>query len=575
MVIKINKEDGYRGRPEGLNTTNLLKVASDKMGIGPHQAMIVAERLYLSGFITYPRTESTFYPKKFEFGKVVNALKYHSNNKISEYANKLQKLGLSKPKHGVDCGDHPPITPTEKTFKPTSKSTNEDIRLYEYISQHFLATISEDFKFAKVQQVLEFGNYKFNLNGTQGISDGFIEVMPWLKVPDQFYPNLKINDKIQVHRVEVNEQYTTQPDYMSESELIGKMEQYGIGTDASMAMHINNICEREYVVVAAAKRQLVPTDLGFNLIASYEVIDKALVEPQLRSSIEGKVNLIAKQKTDYLQVTKEVLSVFLQKFDYFIANISKLDQLFLKSFETVEGQIEKAQTLSKCGKCQRYMKFLPKKLQLVCEKCNAEYLLPQDGKVKIHGEKYCEICKFQIVVFSQSGTQRSYYVCPYCYNKTPEIEEVKNQKKLSCMNCPLKTCNFSYVNNSITKCDSCQNGQLILDPIPSSGRHYMTCNVCNVHKVLIEKAKDVKRQASKCEKCGAQQLKIVYQKVQQKQGQKDQIVQPNDFSGCLFCDQQQALKYKQINEDYKKEIQESFYNQKHKHYGKHKHFKAK
>ena len=129
--------------------------------------MVVAERLYLSGF-NYPRTE----------------LKYYSNNKISEYANKLKTMGLSKPKHGVDCGDHPPITPTEKTFKQTTKSTNEDIRIYEYISQHFLATISEDFKFTKVQEVLEFGNYKFNLNGTSAISDGFIEVMPWLKVPD-------------------------------------------------------------------------------------------------------------------------------------------------------------------------------------------------------------------------------------------------------------------------------------------------------------------------------------------------------------------------------------------------------
>ena len=36
---------------------------------------------------------------------------------------------------------------------------------------------------------------------------------------------------------------------MSESELLSKMEQYGIGTDASMPVHINNICEREYVVV--------------------------------------------------------------------------------------------------------------------------------------------------------------------------------------------------------------------------------------------------------------------------------------------------------------------------------------
>lgn len=36
IIVKINKEDAIRGRPEGLNTTSLLKVASEKMGIGPH-----------------------------------------------------------------------------------------------------------------------------------------------------------------------------------------------------------------------------------------------------------------------------------------------------------------------------------------------------------------------------------------------------------------------------------------------------------------------------------------------------------------------------------------------------------
>lgn len=63
------------------------------------------------------------------------------------------------------------------------------------------------------------------------------------------------------------------------------MEHNGIGTDASMATHINNISVRSYVKVEAG-RQLIPTELGLSLVRGYKKIDPDLVAPQLRSNIE-------------------------------------------------------------------------------------------------------------------------------------------------------------------------------------------------------------------------------------------------------------------------------------------------
>jgi DNA topoisomerase-3 len=66
LVKSVVEKEGRRGRPLPMNTVEMLKSASKGLGMGPHQAMKIAERLYLSGFISYPRTESSKYPASFD-----------------------------------------------------------------------------------------------------------------------------------------------------------------------------------------------------------------------------------------------------------------------------------------------------------------------------------------------------------------------------------------------------------------------------------------------------------------------------------------------------------------------------
>lgn len=70
----IKESKSKKVRPKGLNTVNMLKFVTKYMGFSSHDAMKCAERLYLSGYITYPRTESTHYPSNFNFENLVDRL---------------------------------------------------------------------------------------------------------------------------------------------------------------------------------------------------------------------------------------------------------------------------------------------------------------------------------------------------------------------------------------------------------------------------------------------------------------------------------------------------------------------
>uniref|UniRef100_A0A0R3SM52 DNA topoisomerase n=1 Tax=Hymenolepis diminuta TaxID=6216 RepID=A0A0R3SM52_HYMDI len=135
IVVDVSRKVKVKQRPQGLNTVELLRVASAALGIGPHSAMAVAERLYTSGFINYPRTESTAYPPSMDLKAL---LRQHVNHPRwgSVVREMLDSGYYHSPRAGHNAGDHPPIAP----MRCTTELSGDAARIYDYVAQHFIAT---------------------------------------------------------------------------------------------------------------------------------------------------------------------------------------------------------------------------------------------------------------------------------------------------------------------------------------------------------------------------------------------------------------------------------------------------
>ena len=335
-------------------------------------------------------------------------------------------------------------------------------------------------------------------------------------------------DEMSVVEMKLSERQTSPPDYLTEADLISLMEKHGIGTDASIPVHINNISQRNYVTVGSGRR-LIPTSLGIVLVHGYLKIDPDLVHPQMRSAVEEQLDLIAQGRANFNSVLKHTLDIFKLKFAYFVSNIAGMDSLFEVSFSSLA---DSGKPLSRCGKCRRYMKHIQAKpSRLYCQTCDETLNLPtMNGNIKLHQEHKCPLDGFELLYFTAGAKGKSFVFCPYCYNNPP-FKEMKKEMAAACMNCTHPTCSFGVNKNGVSNCIECENGILVLD-ISSVPKWKLCCNRCDVIVRLFDDAAKVSVLEEKCPECDAQNLKVEY-----KEGKSRLPSGEDQAQGCIYCDE--------------------------------------
>ena len=418
FVRNITINHNSKNSPTGLNTVNLLRGASSFLKISPHDTMVIAEKLYTMGYMTYPRTETTKYANSFDF---VGSLKNFENHEI--FGEKVKKLlvNFEKPKpKGIDMGDHPPITPS-KVANP--KDLNGQYwKLYEFICNHFFASLSPSIEYDELNYTIDIGGEIFEENSSKIINDGFLLFQEYKRknyIRD--FPILEKNKDYNISNINYTSGWTEAPDYLTESDLISEMEKNRIGTDASMPVHIENICQRGYVKVDE-KRRLIPTQLGKALIDALGEVDSEIIHPENRAKIEQFVNDVAHGKKKYDETLKYALDLYQKKFFLVRIQHDKILNIFRKYFNVNTGNLgfalknvkernekfkrenfhtkkenEINTDLNTCDECKKGKMYIEydrfDKYCIFCTNCKRRTKVIRDAvKIEVNKNKKCEKC---------------------------------------------------------------------------------------------------------------------------------------------------------------------------------------
>ncbi|XP_064634025.1 DNA topoisomerase 3-alpha-like [Lineus longissimus] len=323
-VVDVRSKSKSKWRPTALDTVELEKLASRKLRISAKETMKIAEKLYTSGFISYPRTETNIFPEDFNLPGLVQNQVQDPN--WGAFAARVLEQGPN-PRNGKKSDQaHPPIHPT----KYTNNLHGNEAKVYEFIVRHFLACLSQDAQGMETTIEIDVAEEKFTVAGLMIIARNYLDVYPYDRWNAKIIPVMQTGQQFMPTAIEMNQGETSAPALLTEADLIALMEKHGIGTDATHADHIETIKSRVYV--GLENDRFVPGELGIGLVDGYNKMGYQMSKPNLRAELENDLKLICEGRRNKDAVLQEQIRKYREVFVEALNQASKLDEALSQYF---------------------------------------------------------------------------------------------------------------------------------------------------------------------------------------------------------------------------------------------------
>lgn len=391
--------------PAPFDLTTLQTEAYKFHSITPNQTLSIAQKLYLNGLISYPRTSSQKIPDSM---KPLEILK-----KLEKVFGELTKHATKeKPVEGNKSDPaHPAITPTGNY----QRLEENEKKIYELIVKRFISCFcnSAEIKNKKVEVLID--NLKFNARGIEVLEKGWMLVYP-AKMEEKEINDM--NGLVKIEKVRIEEKETQPPRRYSPASIISELEKRNLGTKATRAGIIETLYNRNYI----KSKQITATELGIRLVESLKKHAPIIIDENLTREIEKEMDIIRASKKGLEEKEKRVI----KKAEDLLMKISKdfkekeLEigvELIKANQSLIEEERENNKLNFKCPNCEEgdlAIKFSPrfKNYFIACTeypKCNQTYSLPR-GLIKNSENKKCQECSWPMVLRILYG-KRPWLLC--------------------------------------------------------------------------------------------------------------------------------------------------------------------
>lgn len=311
FVVREREDKPTSSKPSApFITSTLQQAASTRLGFGVKKTMMMAQRLYEAGYITYMRTDSTNLSQ--DALNMVRA--YIGDNFGAEYLPAQANVYASKDNSQEA---HEAIRPSDvKVSADDLKGMEDDaLKLYQLIWRQFVACQMTPAKYDASTITVQAADYTLKARGRTLRFDGWTRVLPQLRKGDEdrTLPAVESGRALDLLQLQPSQHFTKPPARFSEASLVRELEKRGIGRPSTYAAIISTIQDRGYV--RTDNRRFYAEKMGEIVTDRLEENFRELMSYDFTAHMEDGLDRVANAQADWRGVLDGFFSDFSQQLE--------------------------------------------------------------------------------------------------------------------------------------------------------------------------------------------------------------------------------------------------------------------